>query len=138
MAVGGWTFSKWFSRLAENEFWRKCFIDTVVSIFIEGNLPNFLYYPDKVGEKKVSYLPGGDGAGYGAFDSLCIDWEFPGAKGNVDGQGSNIFSVDDGMNMSLLMEELKEKLDNVGKVTGIEHKIGVAISGNPVNMGFDR
>ncbi len=66
ISIGGWTQSKYFSKMVANDTDMQNFVDTFINYFIKGNVP-----------KRY----GGDGFARGVFTSVSVDWEFPGWSG---------------------------------------------------------
>src|SRR5690606_27044313 len=67
ISIGGWTWSKTFSKAAATEASREKFVRSCIDIYIKGNLP-------------VIDGRGGPGAAAGVFDGIDIDWEWPGTN----------------------------------------------------------
>ena len=61
-------------------------------------------------------------AKYTMFDGLDFDWEYPGGGGLE----SNTIRPDDGKNYALLLEEVRERLDELESTTGRTYEISVA------------
>ncbi len=102
-SVGGWTLSGFFSDMVKSEEMRKEFIDSTID-FIDR---------------------------FPMFDGIDIDWEYPGAPGNV---GNHYDPVNDGPNYALLIKELRNALDSkFGKNT---KTITIAMSADPEKMKF--
>ena len=66
MSIGGWTWSKNFSKAAATDASRKKFVSSCIDLFIRGNLP-------------VIDGRGGPGTAAGVFDGFDLDWEWPGS-----------------------------------------------------------
>ncbi len=64
MSLGGWTWSKFFSKAAATPS-REKFVASCIDLYIDGNLP-------------VIDGRGGLGAAAGLFDGIDVDWEWPG------------------------------------------------------------
>lgn len=60
------------------------------------------------------------------FEEIDIDWEYPGAQGVGNPYGSN-----DGKNYALLIKELKESLNDIGRS---DVSIAVAVSADPETL----
>ncbi|QLI81023.1 hypothetical protein HZU75_05500 [Chitinibacter fontanus] len=101
ISLGGWTWSKWFSKAAATDALRKQLVSSCLDIYIKGNLPS---YSGR----------GGPGSLAGVFDGVDIDWEFPG----VVGQPYNTVSPDDKQNFTLLMAEFRNQLNALSAANG--------------------
>ena len=85
ISVGGWNDTKWFAEMASTESGRKSFIDSCVETLVK--------YP---------FLGGID-----------IDWEYPGASRNHEGEGFTGSSGDKD-NFTALMREMRGAFDAAG------------------------
>ncbi|CAA0124395.1 Chitinase A [BD1-7 clade bacterium] len=65
------------------------------------------------------------------FDGIDIDWEFPGGFGATPGLGN---AASDGRTYVLLMQELREKLDELEEETGREYELTSAIGNSPEKL----
>ncbi|CAA0102821.1 Chitinase A [BD1-7 clade bacterium] len=65
------------------------------------------------------------------FDGVDIDWEFPGGFGATPGLGN---TVSDGRTYVLLMQELREMLDDLEEETGREYELTSAIGNSPAKL----
>jgi chitinase len=113
MSIGGWGGSKYYSDLALTPQSRERFVDSCISMFIEGNLP-------AVGHA------GGKGAAKGLFDGFDIDWEFPISGGDV-GIHNN---VNDTKNLTALFALFRKKLDEINP----HYLLTAAIEANTVDF----
>jgi chitinase len=112
ISLGGWTWSKWFSKAAATDALRKQLVASCIDLYIKGNLPF-----------DSGSNAGGDGTGAGVFDGIDIDWEFPG----VAGQPYNTFDPSDKQNYTLLLAEFRRQLDTIGAQDGKRYLLTVAI-----------
>ncbi|MDE9564566.1 chitinase [Xenorhabdus bovienii] len=94
-SIGGWSLSSYFSKMAEDKNQRTVFINSVVDFFER----------------------------FPMFSCVDIDWEYPGAAGDVH----NIISEEDGKNYALLVKDLRIKLDEQFGIGSKE--ISIACSG---------
>jgi len=112
ISLGGWTWSKWFSKAAATYALRKQLVASCINLYIKGNLPF-----DSAGNA------GGEGSGAGVFDGIDIDWEFPGGGG----QPYNNVDANDKANYTLLLQEFRRQLDAYGAQTGKRYALTAAI-----------
>src|SRR5262245_37591819 len=104
ISIGGWTGSTYFSDVAATPASRQAFVQSCLDLFIRGNLPTG-GWPEQAG---------GTGAGAGVFDGINIDWEYPGKD---PGNGAHV-SPNDRANATLLLQEFRRQLDELGAVAG--------------------
>ena len=112
ISVGGWTRSGDFPAVAGDKVKRQNFAKNIV--------------------KFIDYL---------GYDFVDIDWEYPTAerKGDPEGNGVQIDegcpgSSDDTENFTLLLQELRNELDALGKKNGKHYELSVAMSASPTMM----
>jgi chitinase len=113
MSIGGWTYSKFFSKVASTAAARQKFVSSCVDMYLKGNLP-------------VYNGAGGTGSAAWIFDGIDIDWEYP---GSVNGHPGNIVncvqpaagatdpfagSCNDKANFVALMAEFRSQMDAYG------------------------
>ncbi len=110
ISLGGWTWSKWFSKASATDALRKQLVSSCIDIYIKGNLPTL-------------DGRGGPGSAPNLFDGIDIDWEFPG----VIGQPYNTVSAADKQNFTLLLAEFRKQLDELAAVNKKEYLLTVAI-----------
>ncbi|QLI81024.1 chitinase [Chitinibacter fontanus] len=110
ISLGGWTWSKWFSKAAATDGLRKQLVKSCIDIYIKGNLP-------------VVDGRGGVGSAANIFDGIDIDWEFPG----VIGQPYNNVSTADKQNFTLLLAEFRKQLDELAAANQKKYLLTVAI-----------
>ncbi|MDG1360051.1 MAG: glycoside hydrolase family 18 protein, partial [Phycisphaerales bacterium] len=63
------------------------------------------------------------------FDGVDIDWEYP-VEG---GLASNVYRPEDGVNYTLLLQELRDRLDVAGAEDGVSYELSIAAP-----AGFDK
>ncbi|GAA1859320.1 glycosyl hydrolase family 18 protein [Myceligenerans crystallogenes] len=119
ISLGGWTWSKNFSRAAATQASREKFVASCVDQYIKGNLP-------------VIDGRGGPGAAAGVFDGIDIDWEWPGSdNGNV---GNYVDPVNDRANFKALLAEFRRQLDAYGAQTGKRYELSAFLPANPEDV----
>lgn len=111
LAIGGWTYSKYFSDVSASDSARKKFVSSCIDMFIKGNLPSQNGY-------------GGPGTGKGIFDGFDLDWEYPGGGGHV----GNHASPADRANFTLLTAEFRAQLDAQGAADGKRYGLTAAVA----------
>ncbi len=122
ISVGGWTLSQYFSDVALTPESRAKFAKSCIDTFIKGDLPTG-EWPEQAG---------GPGAAAGLFDGIDIDWEYPVCCGN-DG---NVNRPEDRHNATLLFEELRRQLDELGHQTHKSYLLTAALpAGNVRSAG---
>src|SRR6266516_859580 len=119
MSIGGWTLSKYFSDVAATAAARQKFVQSCIDLIIKGNLPTG-GWPTQAG---------GQGVAAGLFDGIDIDWEYPGID---PGNGAH-HSPADKHNATLLLQEFRRQLDELGAVNGRQYLLTVDIPGGNVN-----
>ncbi|WP_334685551.1 glycosyl hydrolase family 18 protein [Arthrobacter sp. CAN_A2] len=119
ISLGGWTWSKNFSRAAATDESRKALVASCIDLYIKGNLP-------------VIDGRGGSGAAAGIFDGIDIDWEWPGSDNGLDGNG--VDAENDAENFRLLLREFREQLDAYGARTGASYSLSAFLPANPVDI----
>jgi len=112
ISVGGWTRSGDFSKVAADKVKRQNFAKNIV--------------------KFIDYL---------GYDFVDIDWEYPTAvrPGDPEGNGVQIDegcpgSPDDTENFTLLLKEIRNELDSLGKKNEKHYELSVAMSAAPSMM----
>jgi len=120
LSIGGWTWSKNFSRVAATAASRQTFVASCINLFIKGNLP-------------VIDGRGGPGSAAGVFDGIDIDWEWPGSpNGN---EGNYVDTVNDKANFKALLAEFRSQLDAYGATQGGKHYLLSAfLPANPADI----
>jgi hexosaminidase len=101
ISLGGWGGSQWFSDAAATEEGRRRLVASSINVFLRQ-------YP-------------------ALFDGIDIDWEFPVAGGLP----ANRYRATDGRNLSLLMEEYRRQLDELGAASGRRYELAIAASARP-------
>jgi len=109
ISLGGWTWSKNFSRLSATAAGRETLVASCVDVYLKGNLP-------------VQDGAGGPAAAAGVFDGIDIDWEYPGGGG----QPYNSVSPDDKQSFTLLLAEFRRQLDLLKVLTGRDYLLTIA------------
>ncbi|WP_305038167.1 glycoside hydrolase family 18 protein [Caballeronia sp. TF1N1] len=112
ISLGGWTWSKWFSKASATDALRKQLVSSCIDVYIKGNVPF-----------DAASNAGGDGVAANVFDGIDIDWEFPGGGG----QPYNTYDVKDKENYTLLLTEFRKQLDAMGAQNGKRYLLTVAI-----------
>ena len=109
ISLGGWSWSKNFSRFAASAAGRETMVASCIDIYLKGNLP-------------VGDGAGGAAAAAGVFDGIDIDWEYPGGGG----QPYNTVSTDDKQNFTALLGEFRRQLDLLEGQTGRDYLLTIA------------
>lgn len=109
ISLGGWTWSKNFSRFSTTAAARQAMAASCIDIYLKGNLP-------------VADGAGGPGAAVGVFDGIDIDWEYPGGGG----QSYNSVSPEDRHNFTLLLAEFRRQLNELSAQTGRQYYLTIA------------
>lgn len=122
ISLGGWTYSKYFSDVAATDAARKKFVRSCLDTYIKGNLP-------------VYNAAGGPGTAAGIFDGIDLDWEWPGAEGHA----GNHIGPDDKQNNTLLIDEFRRQLDELGGQTGKRYDLTAFTPADPakIEAGWD-
>ena len=119
MSIGGWTWSKNFSKAAATDASRKTFVSSCIDLFIKGNLP-------------VIDGRGGAGSAAGVFDGFDLDWEWPGSlNGEV---GNHVDVVNDRANFKALIHEFRVQLDALSQQTGKPYQLSAFLPANPSDI----
>jgi chitinase len=103
MSLGGYGGSKFFSDAAATPAARQKLVASCLDVFVKGNLPGLA-----------------PGAGAGIFDGFDLDWEYP---ANNNGAPGNDFSPADTHNYTLLAQEFRTQLNQLGKQTGEHYRL---------------
>ena len=119
ISLGGWTWSKNFSKVAASDASRKSFVSSCIDLYISGNLP-------------VIDGKGGPGAAAGVFDGIDIDWEWPGSNNGLN--GNHVDTVNDRENFRLLLAEFRTQLDVRGAQNGKDYLLSAFLPANPVDI----
>ncbi len=107
-SFGGWTLSEPFHTVAVNPIYRQTFINTAIDLITK----------------------------YDFFDGIQIDWEYPGGHG-LSGKGHDKVSQEREA-YSLLIEELRIKLDSLGSKHNRYYQLSAAINAdNKTLPGID-
>src|SRR5215203_3779070 len=97
ISMGGWTGSGRFSDAVATEEKRQAFAASCIELFLTR-------WP-------------------GVFDGIDIDWEYPVCCGLPE----NAYRPEDRRNCTLLFEELRRQLDDLGRSTGRYHPLTAAL-----------
>src|SRR5690606_22205014 len=116
ISLGGWNLSKHMSTAARTEESREEFVSSCIDLWIRGDLPELNDEPQ-----------GGEGVAAGIFDGIDLDWEWPGGSGHPD----NVEHPDDKRNFTLLVQEFRRQLDELGRETGEEYALSVSMANAP-------
>ncbi|BDZ41789.1 hypothetical protein GCM10025865_10880 [Paraoerskovia sediminicola] len=119
LSLGGWTWSKNFSRAAATDASREKLVSSCIDMFIKGDLP-------KIDGR------GGPGAAAGVFDGFDLDWEWPGSNNGL--AGNYVDEVNDKENFRLLIEEFRTQLDAYGAQTGKDYLLTAFLPANPADI----
>ena len=119
MSIGGWTGSTWFSDVAATPASRAAFVGSCIDLIVKGDLPSG-GWPTQAG---------GPGAGAGVFDGIDIDWEYPGID---PGNGAH-HSPADVHDATLLLQEFRKQLDELGATTGEHYLLTADLPAGNVN-----
>ena len=119
ISIGGWTYSKFFSDAALTAASRQAMVASCLDIYIKGNLPQIGGDP-----------AGGPGSGFGVFDGVDIDWEWPASEGNV----GNIVRPQDKQNFTLLLQEFRRQLDAYGSSVGRRYDLSAFLPADPAKI----
>ncbi|MEU4744016.1 glycosyl hydrolase family 18 protein [Actinosynnema sp. NPDC023658] len=122
ISLGGWTYSKYFSDVAATDAARKKFVKSCLDVYLKGNLP-------------VYNAAGGPGTAAGIFDGIDLDWEWPGAEGHA----GNHVGPNDKQNNTLLIDEFRRQLDELGAQTGKRYDLTAFTPADPakIEAGWD-
>ena len=101
ISIGGWTWSGRFSDAALTEESRQRFVKSCVNLFL-------------IRYKEV-------------FDGVDIDWEFP-VSGGMPG---NVERPEDRRNFTLLLQEFRRQLDELGAQNGKHYFLTIAAPASP-------
>ncbi len=119
ISIGGWTYSKYFSKAAATDASRKALVSSCIDIYLKGNLPVIDGF-------------GGPGTGAGIFDGIDIDWEWP---GSLNGEANNhVDLANDRQNFKLLLKEFRQQLDALGAQNGRKYLLSGFLPANPVDI----
>src|SRR5690606_1462582 len=67
----------------------------------------------------------------GLFDGIDVDWEFPVSGGMPE----NRYRPEDNRNFTLLMQEYRRQLDELGAADGKKYELAIAASARPYEVG---
>ena len=112
VALGGWSWSKWFSSAAASPPLRERLVSSCVDLYLRGNLP-----------VSADGARGGIGVGAGVFDGFDIDWEYPA----MQGIGYNVFTPADKQNFNLLLAEFRRQLDELAYASNKPYGLTAAV-----------
>ncbi|WP_067971866.1 glycoside hydrolase family 18 chitinase [Nocardiopsis trehalosi] len=122
LSIGGWTWSRYLSDAVRTDASRRRMVSSCIDMFLRGNLPVF----DGAG---------GPGSGYGVFDGIDLDWEWPASEGHPD----NIVRPEDRENYTALVQEFRTQLDALGAETGRDFELTSFMPADPrkIDAGFE-
>ncbi|MEU0492216.1 glycosyl hydrolase family 18 protein [Nocardiopsis sp. NPDC006139] len=106
ISLGGWEWSRYFSDAALTEESRERFVESCIDLYLRGDLPEL-------------NGAGGEGAAYGVFDGIDLDWEWPGTDGNPH----NVVRPEDRENFTALVQEFRDQLDEYGAETDRHYEL---------------
>jgi chitinase len=118
IALGGWTWSTYFSNAALTPQSRREFVESCIDLYLRGNLPI------------LDGGSGGEGAAVGVFDGIDLDWEWP----NWPGDDGNVIRPEDRKNFTALLREFRRQLDRLGRETGQHYELTAFLPANPATM----
>jgi chitinase len=123
IALGGWTLSTYFSEVAATPASRAKFVSSCIDGFIKGNVP--------LPKESLRWPPqaGGAGSAVGLFDGIDLDWEYPGVD---PGNGAHHTPADK-HNATLLAQEFRRQLDELGRQTKQDYLLTAALPAGNVN-----
>jgi chitinase len=119
ISLGGWTWSKYFSDAALTPASRQAMVASCIDLYLKGNLP-FIGNSSR----------GGPGSGYGVFDGIDLDWEWPASEGNV----GNVVRPEDKQNFTLLAAEFRSQLDTYGAQVGRQFSLTAFLPADPAKI----
>jgi chitinase len=119
ISIGGWTYSKYLSDAALTTASRQAMVASCLDIYIKGNLPQLGGDP-----------AGGPGAGFGVFDGVDLDWEWPASEGNA----GNVVRPQDKQNFTLLLQEFRRQLDAYGASVGRSYALSAFLPADPAKI----
>lgn len=119
ISLGGWTWSKYFSDAALTDASRQAMVASCIDLYLKGNLP-FIGNSTR----------GGPGSGYGVFDGIDLDWEWPASEGNA----GNIVRPEDKQNLTLLAAEFRRQLDAYGAQVGRYFSLTAFVPADPAKI----
>lgn len=118
IAIGGWSWSTYFSNAALTPESRRAFVESCIDLFIKGNLPI------------LDGGSGGEAVGAGVFDGIDLDWEWPNWPGDV----GNVIRPEDRKNFTALVREFRRQLDAYGRQAGEHYELTAFLPANPATM----
>ncbi|MBB6170905.1 chitinase [Nocardiopsis mwathae] len=113
LSLGGWNWSTYFSDAVKDEESRREFVSSCIDLWLRGDLP-------RLGDEPQ----GGEGVAEGAFDGIDIDWEWP-VSGGKEG---NVERPEDRRNLTLVVEEFRRQMDELGAETGERYDLSVSVA----------
>lgn len=119
ISLGGWTWSKYFSDAALTAESRQRMVSSCIDLYLKGDLPIL------DGSSR-----GGPGAGFGVFDGIDLDWEWPASEGNA----GNIVRPEDKQNYTLLAAEFRRQLDAYGASVGRDYSLTAFLPADPAKI----
>src|SRR5581483_7841407 len=113
------TWSKYFSDAALTDASRQAMVASCIDLYLKGNLPVL-----------SGSTRGGSGSGYGVFDGIDLDWEWPASEGNV----GNVVRPEDKQNFTLLAAEFRRQLDAYGAQVGRHFTLTAFLPADPAKI----
>ena len=123
ISLGGWTWSRFFSNAALPAN-RAAFVASCIDLYLKGNLP-------MIGGE----VQGGPGSGFGVFDGIDLDWEWPASEGNT----GNVIRAEDKANFLGLVQEFRSQLNAYGASVGRTYELTAFLPADPakISAGID-
>src|SRR5690606_25121747 len=106
ISLGGWGGSWGFSEMAATEEGRRAFVESAIELFL-------LRWP-------------------GVFDGIDIDWEYP-VHGGLPENG---YRPEDKRNCTLLFEEFRRQMDELGENTAGEDRKSTRLNSSHVKNSY--
>jgi chitinase len=119
ISLGGWTWSRYLSDAALPAN-RAATVASCIDLYLKGNLP-------KIGREPQ----GGQGAGFGVFDGIDLDWEWPAAPGAP----GNVVRPEDKANFVALLQEFRSQLDAYGASVHRSYGLSAFLPADPAVIG---
>ena len=122
ISIGGPLWSGRFSDAAMPDK-RQAFVKSCIDMFIRGNMP-----------LNSEIFSGGLNSGWGVFDGIDINWQYPAAPGyqgnEKNGLPPNVFRPEDTENYTALLAEFRTQLDARGKLDKRQYSLTITTPTN--------